>query len=258
MDSSGEEISYTEISSAKTDTHSSTVGSDSDSSSSDSHSSSNHSSTDSDSSSNDSDSSTNDSTDSESTDSDSSSNDSDSSTNDSTDSESSSTDSDSSSTNTSTHLKPLSITKKGAKVAFKCPVCNYKCASTGRVYAHLVEKHGRKKFECDKCNFSTANKTSLLNHKRCYCKNRNIMKKKKKQVQDIPEDNVKKPKSKIINNRVIFICQYCNTYTGKSSGVIFSHMCQQHGIKKLTCGNCSFKTANRTSFYNHITRYCKN
>ena len=206
-----------------------------------------HSSTDSDSSSNDSDSSTSDS-DNSSTDSESSSNDTDSS----------STDSDSSSTDTSTHLKPLSITKKGAKVAFKCPVCKYKCASTGRVYAHLVEKHGRKKFECDKCTFSTANKTSLLNHKRCYCKNRNIMKKKKKQVQDIPqEDNVKKPKSTIINNRVIFMCQYCN-YTGKSSGVIFSHMCEKHGIKKLKCRNCSFKTANRTSFYNHITRYCKN
>ena len=84
------------------------------------------------------------------------------------------------------------------------------------------------------------------------------MKKKKKQVQDIlQEDNVKKPKSTIINNRVIFMCQYCN-YTGKSSGVIFSHMCEKHGIKKLKCRNCSFKTANRTSFYNHITRYCKN
>ena len=221
MDSSGEEISDTEISRPKTDTDSSTAGSDSDISSSDSDSSSNdsdNSSTDSDSSTNDSDSST---TDSES-----------SSTYSHSDSDSSSTDSESSSTDTSTHLKPLSITKKGAKVAFKCPVCKYKCASSGQVYAHLVEKHGIKKFECDKCNFSTANKTSLLNHKRCYCKNRNIMKKKKKQVQDIPQDeNVKKPKSTIINNRVIFTCQYCNNYTGKSLGVIFSHMCEKHGIK---------------------------
>ena len=162
MDSSGEEISDSEISGAKTDTHTSTDASDSDSSTTDSHSSSSYS----DSSSSDSDSS--------STDSDSSSTDTDSS---STDSDSSSTDSDSSSTDTSIDLKPTSIKTKGAKVAFKCPVCKYKCASTGRVYGHLVEKHGRKKFECDKCNFSTANKTLLLNHKRCYCKNRNIMKK---------------------------------------------------------------------------------
>ena len=196
MDSSGEEISDSEISGAKTDTHTSTDASDSDSSTTDSHSSS----SDSYSSSSDSDSS--------STDSHSSSTDSDSS---STDTDSLSTDSDSSSTDTSMDLKPTSIKKKGAKVAFKCPVCKYKCASTGRVSGHLVEEHGRKKFECDKCSFSTANKTSLLNHKRCYCQNRNIMKKKKKQVQHIQqEDNVKKPKSRIINNRVIFMCQYCN------------------------------------------------
>ena len=51
------------------------------------------------------------------------------------------------------------------------------------------------------------------------------MKKKIKQVQHIPQekDNVKKPKSRIINNRVTFMCQYCN-HTGKSSGVIFSHV----------------------------------
>ena len=250
MDSSGEEISDSEISGAKTDTHTSTDASDSDSSTTDSHSSS----SDSDSSSSDSDSSSTDSH-SSSTDSNSSSTDTDSL---STDTDSLSTDSDSSITDTSIDLKPTSIKKKGAKVAFKCPVCKYKCVSTGRVYGHLVEKHERKKFECNKCNFSLANKTSLLNHKRCYCKNRNIMKKKKKQVQHIQqEDNVKKPKSRVINNRVIFMCQYCN-YTGKSSGVIFSHMCEKHRIKKLKCRNCSFKTANRTSFYNHITRYCKN
>ena len=27
-----------------------------------------------------------------------------------------------------------------------------------------------KKFECRHCDFSTPNKTSLLNHVRCYCK----------------------------------------------------------------------------------------
>ena len=156
-------------------------------------------------------------------------------------------------------MKPISITKKGANVAFKCPLCKYKCASTGRVYGHLVEKHGRKKFECNKCNFSTGNKTSLLNHKRCYCKNGNIIKKtKKKQVNRIPQEkqNVKRPKSAIIKNRVIFMCQYCK-YRGKSSGIVFSHMVEKHGIKKLKCSNCSFKTANRTSLYNHMTRYCK-
>ena len=141
--------------SSSTDSHSSSSDGDSSSSDSDSSSTDSHSSSsDSDSSSTDSHSSSTDS-DSSSTDTDSLSTDSDSS---STDTDSLSTDSDSSSTDTSMDLKPTSIKKKGAKVAFKCPVCKYKCASTGRVYGHLVEKHGRKKFECDKCSFSTATK----------------------------------------------------------------------------------------------------
>ena len=152
-------------------------------------------------------------------------------------------------------LKPKTI-HSGRKITYKCPVCNFKCQSSGRVYGHMVNEHGAKKFRCEKCDFSTPNKTSLLNHVRCYCKNRGLKPKTFLTKRIVPKRKVKNPKQKLVRNEFWFFCQYCD-YFGKSSGIVFGHMCEKHGIEPFKCSKCKFSTGNKTSFYNHITRYCR-
>ena len=53
-----------------------------------------------------------------------------------------------------------------------------------------------------------------------------------------------------------FACPECN-FTGKSSGIVHSHMVDVHKLQKLVCGCCKFSTKNSTSFYNHTMRYCR-
>ena len=56
--------------------------------------------------------------------------------------------------------------------------------------------------------------------------------------------------------RIGFACPECY-FTGKSSGIVHSHMVDVHKLQKLVCGYCKFSTKNSTSFYNHTTRYCR-
>ena len=53
-----------------------------------------------------------------------------------------------------------------------------------------------------------------------------------------------------------FACPECN-FTGKSSGIVHSHMVDVHKLQKLVCGYCKFSTKNSTSFYNDTMRYCR-
>ena len=87
-------------------------------------------------------------------------------------------------------LKPKSI-RSGSKITFKCPVCCFRCPSTGHIYGHMVKEHGAKKFQCEKCDFSTENKTSLLNHIRCYCKGRGLKPKHFLTKRKVPTRQVK-------------------------------------------------------------------
>ena len=152
-------------------------------------------------------------------------------------------------------LKPKSI-RSGSKIFFKCPVCCFRCPSTGRIYGHMVKQHGAKKFQCEKCDFSTENKTSLLNHIRCYCKGRGLKPKCFLTKRKVPTRQVKMPKQNVVRKKVLFFCKYCD-HSGKSSGIIFAHMCKEHGIEPFKCSKYKFATGNKTSFYNHITHYCK-
>ena len=177
---------------------------------------------------------------------------------DSDESESSSdTDSDTSNGNEADidKLKPKSI-RSGNKITFKCPVCCFRCPSSGRIYGHMVKQHDAKKFQCEKCDFRTENKTSLLNHIRCYCKGRGLKPKRFFTKRKVPTREVKMPKQKVVHKKVLFFCEYCD-YSGKSSGIIFAHMCKEHRIEPFKCSKCKFATGNKTSFYNHITHYCK-
>ena len=45
-------------------------------------------------------------------------------------------------------------------------------------------------------------------------------------------------------------------FTGRSTGVIFTHMCDVHGMKPFSCRKCDFTSKNKTLMYNHETRYC--
>ena len=48
----------------------------------------------------------------------------------------------------------------------------------------------------------------------------------------------------------------CN-YMGKSTGKVYSHMADAHGMANFTCDYHKFTTKNKTSFYNHSTKYCR-
>ena len=152
-------------------------------------------------------------------------------------------------------LKPKSI-RSGSKITFKCPVCHFQCPSSGCIYGHMLKEHGTKKFQCDKCDFSTENKTSLLNHIRCYCKGHGLKLKRFLTKQKVPTRQVKMPKQKVVRKKVLFFCEYCD-HSGKSSGIVFAHMCKEQGIQPFKCSKCKFAMGNKTSFYNHITHYCK-
>ena len=51
-----------------------------------------------------------------------------------------------------------------------------------------------------------------------------------------------------------FKCPDCD-YVGKSTGKVYSHMTDAHGMANFTCDYCKFTTKNKTSFYNHSTKY---
>ena len=53
-----------------------------------------------------------------------------------------------------------------------------------------------------------------------------------------------------------FKCPNCD-YVGKSTGKVYSHMADSHGMAYFTCEYCTFTTKNKTSFYNHNTKYCR-
>ena len=100
-------------------------------------------------------------------------------------------------------LKPKSI-RSGSKITFKCPVCCFRCPSSGCIYGHMVKQHGAKKFQCEKCDFRTENKTSLLNHIRCYCKGHGLKPKHFFTKQKVPTREVKMPKQKVVCKKVLF------------------------------------------------------
>ena len=146
----------------------------------------------------------------------------------------------------------------GNKITFECRKCHFKCGSSGRVYSHMNKKHNMKKFECSHCDFSTPNRTSLLNHVHCYCKKNGREKKKKLVTTKVTvkvDKRIKLPK-RSVGTEQRFSCQYCKNFTGRSTGVVFTHMCDVHGIKPFSCRNCHFTSKNKTSMYNHETRYC--
>ena len=166
-----------------------------------------------------------------------------------------STDSDSEDENT--EMTPKSV-QVGNKITFECRKCHFKCGSSGRVYSHMYKKHNMKKFECRHCDFSTPNKT-LLNHVRCYCKKNGCKKQKKLVTMKVTvkvDKRIKLPKCLLERGEVTFSCQYCKDFTGRSTGVIFTHMCDVHGMKPFSCKKCDFTSKNKTSMYNHETHYC--
>ena len=166
-----------------------------------------------------------------------------------------STDSDSEDENT--EMTPKSV-RVGNKITFEYRKCHFKCGSSGRVYSHMNKKHNMKKFECSHCNFSTPNRTSLLNHVHCYCKKNGHEEKKKLVTTKVTvkvDKRIKLPK-RLLGTEVTFGCQNCKNFTGRSAGVVFTHMCDVHRIKPFSCRNCHFTSKNKTSMYNHQTRYC--
>ena len=70
--------------------------------------------------------------------------------------------------NTGPNIEPLKKRVDG-KANYLCPKCDFVGLSEGKVYSHLCEVHGAKKFKCTFCNFESANKTSMHNHMKLYC-----------------------------------------------------------------------------------------
>ena len=130
---------------------------------------------------------------------------------------------------------------------FKCPDCDFVGKSTGKVYSHMVDAHGMANFTCDYCKFTTKNKTSFYNHSTKYCRGR------KQEHTDENKPQIRKLLSVSNGN---FKCPDCD-YVGKSTGKVYSHMVDAHGMANFTCDYCKFTTKNKTSFYNHNTRYCR-
>ena len=81
--------------------------------------------------------------------------------------------------------------------------------------------------------------------------------KRKRIVSDSEEEPISKtPKYRNQDGVVSFDCPQCN-YSGKSAGIVYSHMADKHGMDSFVCEFCKFVTKNKTSMYNHRTRYCK-
>ena len=72
----------------------------------------------------------------------------------------------------------------------------------------------------------------------------------------VVDKRIKLPKRLLGRGEVTFSCQYCKDFTGRSTGVVFTHMCDVHGMKPFSCKKCDFTSKNKTSMYNHETRYC--
>ena len=53
-----------------------------------------------------------------------------------------------------------------------------------------------------------------------------------------------------------FACPKCD-FTGKSSGKVYTHMAENHGMEKFECDYCKFNTGNKTSMANHKKMYCR-
>ena len=166
---------------------------------------------------------------------------------------------DSDSENENENKMTLKSVRVGNKITFECHKCNFKCGSSGRVYSHMYKEHNMKKFECKHCDFSTPNKTSLLNHVHCYYQKNGWKKKKKLVTTKVTvkvDKQIKLPKCLLERGEPTFICQYCKDFKGRSSGVVFTHMCDVHGLKPFSCKNCDFTSKNKTLMYNHETHYC--
>ena len=54
----------------------------------------------------------------------------------------------------------------------------------------------------------------------------------------------------------LFACPQCD-FTGKSSGKVYTHMAENHGMTKFECDYCKFRTWNKTSMANHKREYCR-
>ena len=76
------------------------------------------------------------------------------------------------------------------------------------------------------------------------------------EVEKNDEDSTSRKLLHIPGGSIGFACPECN-FTGKSSGIVHSHMVDVHKMEKLVCSYCKFSTKNSTSFYNHTTRYCR-
>lgn len=141
----------------------------------------------------------------------------------------------------------LKLTHPEDKAKFSCDECNFESKSAGKLYSHIANEHNDGKFICKYCMFETLNKTSMYNHKKKYCP----------EVKEKSEGlDLDKPVCAKVNGKVTYTCSYCD-YVGKSEGVVYSHMADEHDMKKFQCGYCKFETGNKTSMYNHNTMYCR-
>lgn len=70
-----------------------------------------------------------------------------------------------------TTVMPKPVKKKiEGEYFFTCSICDYMAKSGGKIDGHMVNFHGYEKLVCEYCKFSTANSTSMHNHKRLYCR----------------------------------------------------------------------------------------
>ena len=116
------------------------------------------------------------------------------------------------------------------------------------MYSHKVDEHKLEKLVCNFCKFTTKNSTSMHNHKKRYCaKVKGKATGKKKMESPLYADTEKGKRYK---------CRECIFVAG-SSGAVYKHMADMHGMSKFTCSYCKFSTGNKTSMYNHTTRYCR-
>ena len=47
---------------------------------------------------------------------------------------------------------------------FRCPVCEYKATTKGKLISHQKSTHMDQKFPCPKCEFQAKQKGQLINH----------------------------------------------------------------------------------------------
>ena len=137
----------------------------------------------------------------------------------------------------------------GGSTFFRCSLCSFTAKSAGKIYSHKVDVHKVDKLVCNFCKFSTKNSTSMHNHKRLYCPK---LKRKTKENQKEMESPIYIQTEE--GHR--YKCRKCDFIAG-SGGAVYKHMADFHGMEKFTCTYCKFSTGNKTSMYNHKTRYCR-